>query len=67
MQYAVKILQDDDLPEDRDWCIITTDTHIYACVKASRATSPQILADAWLAARHAESALEPDWSQLLLV
>lgn len=51
MRYAVKVLQDDELPVEHNWCIIRTPETVIACVKGSVASSPQVLADAWAAAR----------------
>jgi hypothetical protein len=57
MRYAVKILNDEDLPEDLDWCLLRERHIVTACVKRSRLTDPHVLAEAWAGARHARQVL----------
>lgn len=59
MQYAVKILQDHDLPAGSDWCIVSEPGLMTACIKRSATQSPQILAEAWSAARQTRELLAP--------
>lgn len=61
MQYAVKIMRDQDLPEGHDWCVIRAPGELIACVKRSRASDPKVLAEAWVGVRQAQGSLAPEW------
>jgi hypothetical protein len=48
MEYEVVFVQDDELPEGKDWALLRAGSVIYAFIKASRLTA-DVLSEAWSA------------------
>lgn len=51
MEFEVHIVGDDDLPMEHDYCFIRLPGRVVFAVKRSRAASPWVLRDAWMAFR----------------
>lgn len=50
MQYAVRFVEDEELPPSYDWALIRAGDSVCAVIKSSRLTT-RVLEDAWLGYR----------------
>ena len=51
MMFDVQVVEDDELPMEHDYCFIRTPDRMVYVVKKSRATSPWVIREAWIASR----------------
>lgn len=51
IDFDVRIIADEDLPAEHDYCFLRLPGHLVFAVKASRAQSPWVLREAWIVSR----------------